>query len=332
MEYRNLGTTGIQISALCFGTMSFGGDADRQESEKMFGACLDAGINAFDCANVYQNGVSEELLGDFMKGRRRDLVITSKAYFPMGDGVNDRGASRRNIRLSIADSFRRLKTDFIDIYFIHKFDEACDLTETLETLSDIVREGKSLYIGLSNFAAWQVSKAMGIAALRNLIPPHVIQPMYSLVKRQAEVELLPMAVSEGLGVLSYSPLGGGLLTGKFSSEDRPAGTRIASNKMYGLRYGDESYYRRAGEFTSFAGELGVHPATLAVAWAKSRPGVTAPIIGARNLTQLRDSLAAADYVVDGAVGQRLDSICPPPPPATDRSEEHGGFGYEKMLK
>jgi aryl-alcohol dehydrogenase-like predicted oxidoreductase len=327
-----MGTSGIQVSSLCFGTMSFGGDADKDESRAMFNDCLDAGINVFDCANVYQKGIAEEYLGEFAAPRRKDLILTTKAYFPMSDGVNDRGSSRRNIFLSVRDSLRRLKTDYIDVLFLHKFDDSADLAESLEALTDLRRKGDILYLGLSNFAAWQIEKAIGIAALNRLISPTCVQPMYSLVKRQAEVEILPMAAYEKLGVFSYSPVGGGLLSGKFSRESRPEGTRMSDNEMYVRRYGDQRYWVAAEEFTALSREWGVHPVTLAVSWVRNNPAVTAPIIGARNTQQLQASLAAAEYRIEPELGKALERISPAPPPATDRSEERESFGYERMLR
>lgn len=331
MEYTYFGKTGVKVSELCFGTMSFGGDADKNESRAMYDACIDAGVNFFDTANVYQKGIAEEYLGEFIKGRRDELVISSKVYFPMGDGVNDRGASRKHIVRSVHQSLKRLGTDYLDIYLIHKFDEMTAIVETLAVLDALVRQGKILYTGLSNAAAWQVMKTLSTAEIRSLTPIHCIQPMYSLVKRQAEVELLPMAASENLAVMSYSPLGGGLLTGKFSATERPEGARLVSNEMYGRRYGGDEYYEIAGRFTAYAASIGVNPVTLAVSWVKSNPAITAPIIGARNRKQLQASLDAADYHPGTDVLGALDEMSPPPPPATDRSEEQKGFGYEAML-
>ena len=215
MEYRTLGRTGVQVSRLCFGTMSFGGDADEATSAAMFRRCRDAGINFFDCADVYQAGRSEEILGRVMAGERDELVITTKVHFPMGPDVNQRGLSRRHIMQAVAGSLRRLATDRIDLYFVHGFDARTPIDETLRALDDLVHQGKVLYLGVSNWAAWQIAKALGISALHDLARFECIQPMYSLVKRQAEVEILPLALSEQVGVISYSPLGSGLLSGKY---------------------------------------------------------------------------------------------------------------------
>lgn len=321
MQYRGLGSTGVRVSALCFGTMSFGGDADEATSAALFARCRDAGINFFDCANTYSGGRAEEILGRLMAGSRQDLVITSKVYFPTSPDVNARGASRRNIRAQVEASLKRLGTDYLDMYFIHHFDDFTPLPETLRALDDLVRDGKILYPAASNFAAWQVAKALGLSALNGWAPFACLQPMYNLVKRQAEVELLPMALSEGLGVIPYSPLGGGLLTGKYAPGVRPDAGRLVENAMYKIRYGDERMYETAQAFTAFARARGFEPAALAVAWAGSHPAVTAPIIGARNLSQLEGSLGALQISMTPELRAEISALSPTPPPATDRSEE-----------
>ena len=285
MNYKILGDTGVKVSTLCYGTMSFGGDADEAASEAMFHRCREAGINFFDCANTYAGGRSEEILGGLIASCRQEVVITSKVYFPTGEDVNARGASRYNIMNSIEGSLRRLKTDHLDVYFIHRFDDMTPLEETLRALDDLVRQGKILYPAASNFAAWQVAKALGISAREGWARFKVLQPMYNLVKRQAEVEILPMAQSEHLGVISYSPLGGGLLTGKYGTAARPASGRLVESQMYKTRYGADWIYDVAERFTNFARQHGYEPAGLAVAWVAGHPAMTAPIIGSRNLEQ-----------------------------------------------
>lgn len=321
MQYTILGRTGVTVSRLCFGTMSFGGDADEAESQRMFTRCRDAGVNFFDCANGYSKGKAEEILGRLMKGSRDDLVITSKVFSPMGPGPNDRGLSRRHIALAVEASLRRLNTDRLDVYFCHGFDGHTPLEETLAAMDDLVRQGKVLYPGISNWSAWQIEKALGLAALKNLTPPYVIQPMYNLAKRIAEVEILPMAKAENLAVISYSPLGGGLLTGKYSTKARDEKGRLITNPRYAARYGERSHYEVAERFTAHAAKAGVHPATLAVAWVKAHPAVTAPIIGARNVQQLEPSLAAGDYEMSLDQWKEIAALSPPVPIATDRTEE-----------
>jgi aryl-alcohol dehydrogenase-like predicted oxidoreductase len=312
--------------------MSFGANADKENSKAMYKQVREAGVNFFDCANVYQKGIAEEYLGEFSKGERDDLVIATKAFFPMSDKPNDRGASRKNLTASLHKSFKRLKTDYIDIYFIHGFDNNTPIEETLMVLQDFVSQGKILYIGVSNFAAWQVSKAITIAEFRNLTPIHCIQPMYNITKRQAEVELFPMAEEEGLGVITYSPLGGGLLTGKYGVGKAPDSGRLVDNSMYGMRYGGDFYLKVAESFSRLAEERSIHPASLAVAWVASHPAVTTPIIGAGNSTQLLPSLESVNIRIDDEMKIEIDKFSPPPPPATDRTEEQTQFNYGAMLE
>lgn len=321
MEYRFLGNTGVQVSKLCFGTMSFGGDADEETSAAMFHRCREVGINFFDCANVYQRGRAEEILGQLMKGFRDELVITSKFRFPMGDDPNEQGASRRHIMSAVEASLKRLQTERLDLYFIHRFDPNTPLEETLRALDDLVEQGKILYPAVSNFAAWQIAKALGISAREGWARFECIQPMYNLVKRQAEVEILPLAQSEKLGVISYSPLGGGLLTGKYGTSRRPESGRLVEKDNYQIRYGENWMYETAERFTAFAQEHGFEPASLAVAWVASHPGVTAPIIGARNLTQLQGSLKSLEIEMTPELRAEISSLSPAPPPATDRTDE-----------
>ena len=322
MDYKLLGCTGVKVSPLCFGTMSFGSTADEAESANMFHRCRDLGINFFDCANVYAGGRSEEILGDLMADCRDDLVITSKVVGSTdARGINDRGASRRHLQMAVEASLKRLKTDRIDVYFLHHFDADTPIQETLRTLDDLVHQGKILYPAVSNWAAWQLAKALGISAYEGLARFECAQPMYSLVKRQAEVEILPLAEAEQVGVIPYSPLGGGLLTGKYTTSQKPKQGRLVDNEMYGLRYGDEMYYEVATNFTTYANENGYHPATLAVAWVMSHPAITAPIIGARNVEQLEASLAALDVDMTPEWRAEISALSVAPPPAHDRLEE-----------
>jgi aryl-alcohol dehydrogenase-like predicted oxidoreductase len=321
MQYRFLGSTGVRVSQLCFGTMSFGGDASEDTSTALFNRCRDAGINFFDCANGYAGGRSEEILGRLIHGSRQDLIVTSKVYFPVGGDINARGATRRHILAQIDASLKRMQTDYLDIYFIHHFDDNTPLEETLRALDDLVQSGKILYPAASNFSAWQVTKALGISALHTWAPFTVIQPMYNLVKRQAEAEILPMALSEGLGVIPYSPLGGGLLTGKYATDLRPDSGRLVENTMYQVRYGFDWVYETAGRFTGFARSRGFDPAALAVAWVGSHPAVTAPIIGARSLQQLEGSLKSLEIEMTPQLRAEISALSPEPPPATDRAEE-----------
>ncbi|HRA66969.1 MAG TPA: aldo/keto reductase [Caldilinea sp.] len=321
MHYRLLGSTGVTVSSLCFGAMSFGGDADEATSAAMYARCRDAGVNFFDCANVYGRGRAEELLGKFMAGHRDELVITSKVGFAMRDGLNGSGLARRHVLREVEDSLRRLGTDRIDVYFCHRFDASTPMEETLAALDTLVQQGKILYPAVSNWAAWQIAKALGLSARNHWARFAVMQPMYNLTKRQAEVELLPLAQAEQIGVIPYSPLGGGLLTGKYGVGQRPDAGRLVENTMYQKRYGDEMHYAVAERLMQYAQARGQHPATLAVAWVMNHPAVTAPIIGARNLAQLEPSLAAGDLAMTPAARAEISALSVEPPPATDRSEE-----------
>ncbi len=325
MEYRLLGRTGVKVSQLCFGTMSFGSIADPDESAKMFHRCRDLGINFFDCANVYDGGRSEEILGNLMTDCRDELVITSKVASSMGDDINNRGASLRHIQMQVEASLKRLNTDRIDVYFIHHFDNNIPVEEVMRALDNLVHQGKIIYPAVSNWAAWQIAKALGISAYEGLSRIECIQPMYSLVKRQAEVEILPLAEAEQVGVIPYSPLGGGLLTGKYAAVQKPKQGRLIDNKNYAARYGETLYHEIAASFAAYAAACangkGYHPATLAVAWVMAHPAVTAPIIGARNLEQLEASLAALEIDMTPEWRTEISELSYVPPPAHDRLEE-----------
>ncbi|MEZ4728008.1 MAG: aldo/keto reductase [Caldilineaceae bacterium] len=321
MEYRILGQTGVKVSRLCFGVMSFGGDADETTSAAMFKRCRDVGINFFDCANTYAGGRSEEILGKLMAPERDELVITSKVASPVGKGINDRGLSRRHIMLQVEASLRRLQTDRLDLLFVHHFDPDTPMEETLRALDHLVQQGKVLYLGVSNWSAWQIAKALGISAREGLARFQCIQPMYNLTKRQAEVEILPLALSEGVGVIPYSPLGGGLLSGKYSTSAKPTGGRLVQNQMYAKRYAEDLYYEVAERFTAYAQERNIHPATLAVAWVMHHPAITAPIIGARNVDQLAASLDAINVAMTPEWRAGISALSYEPPPATDRTDE-----------
>ncbi|MBX2797579.1 MAG: aldo/keto reductase [Myxococcales bacterium] len=325
MDYPLIGGTGMRTSALAFGTMTFGGEADREASAALYRACRDAGVIHFDTANIYTKGASERILGELVQGHRHEVVLATKAYFPVGVGVNDRGASRRHLRQSVEASLSRLQTDRVDLFYIHKFDDHTDLAQVLRTLEDLVRQGLVLHPAVSNFAAWQVTKALGLQALHDLSPIVAIQPMYNALKRQAEVELLPMAQSEGLAVFPYSPLAGGLLTGKSASGD----DRLARNEMYKTRYAAHLEQDRGAAFSAIAQGAGLHPVTLAVAWAAQHPAVTAPLLGARSVAQLEPALAAAEVSLDPEVVAQVNALVPAPAPATDRTEETVGHGIDQ---
>lgn len=301
---------GAAASGLCFGCMQFGGTADEAASRAMFAACRAAGINFFDTAHTYTGGASETIQGDCLKQDRETLIVATKAAYTGGSG-------RDNILSQFDESQARLKVDVVDILYLHRWDQDTPLEETFAALCDLQQAGRIRHIGVSNFAAWQVMKAQTVArALGTEID--IIQPMYSLVKRQAEVELFPMALSEGIDVAPYSPLGGGLLTGKYLQ----GGTgRLATDTRYAARYGPDWMADTAAALSRLAADRGVAAATLAVAWAAQNPAVTAPIISARNVEQLEPSLAALNTTLNEDDYALIESMSPRPAPATDRLEE-----------
>jgi aryl-alcohol dehydrogenase-like predicted oxidoreductase len=321
MDYKLLGSTGLQVSSLCFGTMSFGKEANEAEAKRMFSACRELGINFFDCADGYSNGRAEEILGKLASSERDELIITSKCFTPMGKDVNARGGNRRHIALAVDASLKRLGTDRLDVLFMHRWDPLTPLEETLRALEKLVSDGKVLYLGASNYSAWQVAKGLGIAAKQGWPRFDVIQPMYSLVKRQVESEILPLAREENLGVITYSPVGGGLLSGKYGPARRPDTGRLMENPQYTSRYREHWTFETAAAMTEAASTLGVHPVSLAVAWVAAHPDVTCPIIGARSLEQLGPSLDALQVEMTPALRDELSALSRTPPPATDRLEE-----------
>lgn len=326
MHGSHLANTGVWVSELALGTMSFGPDAHADRA--MYAAARDAGVNVFDCADVYWEGASERSLGKLIAGSRDQVFVTTKAYFPTGAGPNDRGSSRLHLVRAVEASLQRLGTDRIDLFFLHRFDPNTALEQSLRAVDDLVRQGKILYLGLSNFAAWQAQAALGTAALHGLNAPVALQPMYNLAKRQAESEILPMAHANQLGVFPYSPLGGGLLSGRYTRDKAQKG-RLVDNPMYATRYGDADNYRLAEDFVAIAEREGVHPVTLAVAWVKSHPAVTAPLLGPRNVEQLAPALVP--YTMPPALREELAGLSRAPAPATDRNEEATAANYGALL-
>ncbi|MDX9722505.1 MAG: aldo/keto reductase [Myxococcota bacterium] len=324
MRAMRLGKSGFSVSRLVLGTMTFGDGADETVSRQLFARAREAGIDHFDCADLYANGQSEEILGRLIKDVRNHISIASKAYFPRSSWANARGASRYHLRHACEQSLRRLQTDRIEVYYIHRFDDDCPLEESLRALEDLQRDGLILYAGVSNFAAWQVVRALGLQQLHGWAPLLCIQPMYNLLKRQAEVELLPMAKEMGLGVIPYSPTAAGMLSGRYGVGTMPSDGRIVRNERYRLRYGEVGYLEQAQRFVELATEMGVHPAALAIAWVLRHPAVSAPILGVRTLEHLETALGALEIKLDDASYARLCALTPTPPPATDRNEERAG--------
>lgn len=301
---------GAPVSRFCFGAMQFGSGADRTAAHAMYDACRAAGINSFDTAHVYTDGLSETWLGELIRSEREKVYIASK--------VSSNGpADRDTICAQMDESRRRLDLDCLDAVYLHRWDAETPLEETFETLAELRVGGAFRDLGVSNYAAWQVMKAVGVAKQFGLRIT-LLQPMFSLVKRQAEVELLPMARDQGIAVAPYSPLGGGLLTGKYGAGESG---RLTHDRRYSVRYGQPWMYETASALSRLADEVGTPAATLAVAWVARNPEVTAPIISARSPAQLEPSLAAINFVMDDTLYRRVSALSPTPPPATDRLEE-----------
>ncbi|MDK1032356.1 MAG: aldo/keto reductase [Planctomycetia bacterium] len=314
MKYVAFGKTGIRVSELCLGTMTFGNEADEDASRGMMDRAFERGVNFFDTADVYTAGATEEIVGRWLKGRRKEIVLATKVHYPTGKGVNERGSSRLHILQGVENSLRRLQTDYLDLLYLHHWDDETPIEESLSAVDHLVHQGKVLYCGVSNFSAWQTMKSVDCAQAMHFAPVAAVQPMYNLVKRVAEVEILPMAVSEGLAVCPYSPLAAGLLTGKYHRGERG---RISNHPMYRERYKDPAYMESAGHFVDYAKSLGLAPASLAVAWVLSHPGVTSPIIGARNLEQLELALAGGEIELSEGARTAVRPHFPGPPRATE---------------
>ncbi len=313
MEYRFLGATGLQVSELCLGAMTFGRETDEPASHQILDRFIDAGGNFIDTADVYTQGASEEILGRWLHDRRRDdVVIATKVRFPMGDGPNDVGLSRKHILSGVEASLRRLRTDHIDLYQVHAWDGAAWLPETLSTLNSLVQSGKVRYIGASNFAGWQLQKAVDLSRQRGWEPFCCLQPQYNLLERAIEWEILPVCQHEGVGVIPWSPLRGGWLSGKFrrGMTAPPAGTRIEMAEEQGWgeswsAYNTERTWNVLDALHSIAENVDKTPAQVAIRWLLQRPGVTAPIIGARTMEQLEANLGAQGWSLSQ---QQMDQL------------------------
>ncbi|TMC55825.1 MAG: aldo/keto reductase [Chloroflexi bacterium] len=293
MEYTNLGRTGVKVSRLCLGCMTFGREIDEPASQPIIQCALDQGVNFFDTANVYGNGASESIVGRALKGVRQSIVLATKVYGQMGPGVNDRGLSRVHIMRAIEDSLRRLQTDYVDLYQVHRWDDDTPVDETLRALDDLITQGKVRYIGCSNFAGWQLIKALWTSDKHGWARFESVQPPYSLVRREIEQELLLACADQTVGVIPYSPLAGGFLSGKYRrGAEIPEGTRFDVAKFYQDIYMKDASWRVVDALSAYAAEHGTPKEVLAIAWVASHPTVTAPIIGARTVAQLEQGLAA----------------------------------------
>ena len=321
MRYRQLGGSGLRVSALTMGTMTFGGtggfasvgSTGLEEARRQVDRCLEAGVNLIDTANVYSDGLSEEILGQILEGRRDQVLVATKARMPMGDGPNDAGLSRHHLLTQCEASLRRLRTDRIDLYQVHEWDGQTPLDETLAALDDLVRAGKVRYVGCSNYAGWQLMKALGVAERRGLDRFCSQQIHYTLQAREAEYELVPIAVDQGLGILVWSPLAGGLLTGKYRRDQPdPEQSRLLSGWDEPPVRDQDKLYDIVETLVAVAADRGASPAQVALAWLLARPAVTSVIIGARTSEQLADNLGAADLTLSEEELARLEEVSRPP--------------------
>src|SRR5580658_386505 len=321
MEYRQLGRSGLRVSALTLGTMTFGGRGgfaavgatDVEGARRQVDLCLDAGVNLIDTADVYSGGLAEEITGEVISGRRDSLLLSTKVRMSMGDGPNDAGLSRQHIIAGCEASLRRLGTDHIDIYHVHEWDGQTRLEETLSALDALVAAGKVRYLAASNYAGWQLMKALSVADARGFERFVSQQIYYSLQGREAEYELIPLAVDQGLGVLVWSPLAGGLLSGKYRRDtEAPAGSRQLTDWGEPPVYDQEGLYDIIEALVGIGAEHGVSAAQVALAYTLGKPAVTSLVIGARTSEQLADNLAAASLTLAGSERELLDKISTPP--------------------
>jgi aryl-alcohol dehydrogenase-like predicted oxidoreductase len=315
MDYRPLGRTGVQVSPLCLGTMMFGawGNTDHDDSVRIIHRALDAGINFVDTADVYSAGESEEIVGKALKDRRDDVVLATKFFMPMGEGPNQGGVSRRWIVTEVENSLRRLGTDHIDLYQVHRPAPGVDVEETLGALTDLVRQGKVRYIGSSSYSAGEIVEAQWTARERHLERFRTEQPPYSLLVRGIELDVLPTAQRHGMGILSYSPLAGGWLSGRWtadSSPTSPARRRLAARFDMALPE-NQRKLEAVEQLAAVAEDAGVSMIELAIAFVVDHPGVTSAIIGPRTMEQLDSQLPAADVALDAATLDRIDAIVRP---------------------
>jgi len=315
MELRPLGRTGVQVSNLCLGTMMFGawGTADHDESIRIIHRALDAGINFVDTADVYSAGESEEIVGKALKGRRDDVVLATKFFMPMGDDPNRRGGSRRWIVTAVENSLRRLGTDWIDLYQVHRPDPAVDVEETLGALTDLVTQGKIRYVGSSSYSAGEIVEAQWTARERGLQRFRTEQPPYSLLVRGIEMDVLPTAQRHGMGILTYSPLSGGWLSGSWtadSSPTSPARQRLVARFDMSLPENQRKLEAVEG-LARVADDAGLTMIELAIAFVANHPAVTSPIIGPRTMEQLESQLPGGDVTLEPALLDRIDEIVRP---------------------
>ncbi|MDO9374390.1 MAG: aldo/keto reductase [Ferruginibacter sp.] len=323
MEYRQLGNTGLRIPVLSFGTATFGGGnkffeawgtTQVDEAKHLINLCLDAGVNLFDTANTYSRGMSEEILGKALEGHRNNVLISTKATFNMGDGVNDYGSSRFHLIKQCEESLRRLQTDHIDIYHMHGFDANTPVYETLKTLDQLVQTGKVRYIACSNFSGWHLMKSLSVSERYGWSKYVAHQAYYSLLDRDFEWELMPLAIDQKIGTIVWSPLAGGQLTGKFRrGQPVPAGSRHEKLGSHGPEKAPEFLHGIVDVLDEIAAETGKSLAQVSLNWLLQRPTVDNIIIGARNEEQLKQNLAAVDWNLATEQVKRLDAVSEVPP-------------------
>ncbi|MBB2900350.1 aryl-alcohol dehydrogenase-like predicted oxidoreductase [Kineococcus radiotolerans] len=317
MEYRRLGRSGLRVSTITMGTMTFGGrggfaavgNTDVAQARRQVDLALDAGVNLFDTADMYSDGLSEEITGEVLEGRRDDVLLATKARMVVGPGPNDGGASRHHLVRSVERSLRRLRTEHIDLYQIHEWDGQTPLEETLEALDTLVRSGKVRYVGASNYTGWQLMKALATSDARGYQRYVSQQIHYTLQARDAEDELVPLTLDQDLGILVWSPLAGGLLSGKYRrGASAPEGSRHLGEWSEPPVHDEEKLYDVVDVLVEVGAAHGVSAAQVALAWLLGRPGVTSLVVGARTEEQLSDNLAAADLVLDAEERARLDAV------------------------
>lgn len=308
MKYTTLGKTGMSVSRFSLGCWRFGFDTDAETARRLIDFALDQGINLIDTANIYAQGVSEEIVGKAIKGRRYDVVLATKVWGKMGPGVNDQGLSRLHIMRAVEDSLRRLQTDHIDLYQIHAVDPKTPLEETLDALNDLVRQGKVRYIGVSNHPAWMTCKALWISDVRGYARYVSAQPRYHLFDRSAEEELIPLCIDQGIGIINYSPLAQGLLSGKYrKGHPPPEGSRASRSDRLNALLTDENL-ERVEKLAVYAEERGYTVAQLGLAWLLAKPGVTSPILGASNTDQLAENLKALEWELTAEEVEEIERI------------------------
>ncbi|MBX6353859.1 MAG: aldo/keto reductase [Thermoflavifilum sp.] len=309
MEYRRLGRSGLVVSALGLGTNAFGSRADKETSIRVIHAAIDAGIRFIDTANIYSGTQSEAIIGEAIADRRDQVILATKAGLVRGDGPNEKGSSRKHLTQELEGSLRRLRTDYIDLYQIHTFDPWTPLEETLETLDSFIKAGKVRYIGASNYAAWELMKALAISDARGLARYVSIQPCYSLADRTPEQELVPLCLDQGVGIIPYFPLAGGILTGKYSG-DVPSGSRADKDPNFRRRL-DDARLRLGAEVARIARELGITAGALSIAWLLKRPAVSTVIVGATRPEQVLENVRALEVSLTEDVLADLDRISDP---------------------